>query len=58
MTGNPNALKLTAATVTGVPALKTGKEFVITAAGFTTANLTQFKERCDFWKGLAPKVPI
>ncbi|ORY62210.1 carboxylesterase [Pseudomassariella vexata] len=58
MTGDPNALKLTAENVTGVPPLKSGQEFVVNAQGFSTADLTQFKERCDFWRTHAPKVPI
>lgn len=58
MTGDPNALKLTADDVAGVPPLKSGEEFVIDSEGFTTTNLTQFVERCDFWRELAPKLPI
>ncbi|KAI1864259.1 hypothetical protein JX265_008630 [Neoarthrinium moseri] len=58
MTGDPNALKLTAEDVAGVPALKTGQEFVIDSAGFTTRNLSQFMERCDFWREVAPRLPV
>ncbi|KAI0137013.1 carboxylesterase [Xylariales sp. AK1849] len=58
MTGDPNAMKLTADNVTGVPALKTSEEFVINSEGFATARLTQFVERCDFWRKIAPKLPI
>ncbi|KAJ9142148.1 Proline iminopeptidase [Pleurostoma richardsiae] len=58
MTGDPNALKLTAANVTGVPALATGEEFNINSEGFASLKLTQFKSRCDFWRSVAPKIPI
>ncbi|KAI1426927.1 carboxylesterase [Xylaria sp. FL1777] len=58
MTGDPNALKLTASNVSGLPELKTGQEWVIDSAGFTSAKLVQFEERCAFWKEVAPKVPI
>ncbi|ETS87918.1 hypothetical protein PFICI_01746 [Pestalotiopsis fici W106-1] len=58
MTGDPNALKLTAANVTGVPALQTGQEWVIDSDGFTTSNLTQFVARCNFWREMATKLPV
>ncbi|KAH6660156.1 carboxylesterase [Truncatella angustata] len=58
MTGDPNALKVTAENVTGVPALTTGQEWVIDSQGFTTHNLTQFKKRCDFWREVAPRLPV
>jgi hypothetical protein len=58
MTGDPNALKLTAANVSGVPALETGQEFVIDSEGFATTNLTQFVERCNFWRQLSQKLSI
>jgi len=58
MTGDPNALKLTAEDVTGVPALRTEQEWVIDSQGFTTHNLTQFKQRCDFWRQVAPRLPV
>lgn len=58
MTGDPNALKLTADDVAGVPPLGSGEEFVINTQGFTSAELTQFKERCGLWRELAPRVPV
>ncbi|TGJ80042.1 hypothetical protein E0Z10_g8730 [Xylaria hypoxylon] len=58
MTGDPNALKLTASNVSGLPDLKTEQEWVIDSAGFASAKLDQFKARCAFWKEVAPKVPI
>ena len=58
MTGDPNALKLTADDVPGVPSLATGEEFIINAEGFATAGLELFEERCALWMELAPNVPI
>jgi hypothetical protein len=58
MTGDPNALKLTAANVTGVPALQTEQEWVIDSQGFTESNIAQFLARCDFWREMAAKLPI
>lgn len=58
MTGDPNALKLTADDVSGVPDLSTGREWVIDSAGFTSVELVQLKERCAFWEEVAPDVPI
>ncbi|PSR80824.1 carboxylesteras-like protein [Coniella lustricola] len=57
-TNDPNALKLTPANVSGVPPLSSGKEFNINSTGFTDIKLTQFVERCDFWKSVAAKIPI
>jgi hypothetical protein len=58
MTGDPNKLKLTNSSVPGVPALETGKEFVINEPGFANADITQLTKRCNFWRKLAPKIPI
>jgi len=58
MTGDPNALKLTADDVAGVPDLKTGREWAIDSAGFTNAKIDQLEERCSYWKEVAPKIPI
>lgn len=58
MTSDPNAMKLTGLNDTGVPPISSGKEFNINVAGFANLNLTQFKDRCNFWKKVAPKVPI
>jgi len=51
-------LKLTNASVPGVPGLESGKEFVIDADGFANAEIGQFQKRCDLWKKLAPKIPV
>ncbi|GAW22968.1 hypothetical protein ANO14919_125150 [Xylariales sp. No.14919] len=58
MAGDPNALKLTASNISGLPELSTGQEWVIDNAGFTKVKLLQLKERCAFWKEVAPKMPI
>ena len=58
MTQDPNALKLTAQDVPGLPALKTGKEFVVNSAGFINVELIQFEKRCNFWRKNAGKIPI
>lgn len=59
MTSDPNELKLTGPDEPGVPPLlSSGEEFNINAAGFAQLELTQFRARCDFWKGVAPKIPI
>ncbi|KAI1203799.1 carboxylesterase [Nemania serpens] len=58
MTGNPNALKLTENGISGLPDLKNGREWVIDSAGFSSAKLVQLRERCAFWKKIAPKIPI
>ncbi len=57
-TGDPNAHKLTNSSVPGVPSLESGKEFNINSDGFAQLELGQFRKRCEFWKTLAPKVPI
>ncbi|KAJ3558971.1 hypothetical protein NPX13_g9609 [Xylaria arbuscula] len=58
MTGDPNALKLTASNVSGLPELGTGQEWVIDSAGFTSAKLAQLEDRCAFWREVAPRIPI
>jgi len=58
VSGDPNSIKLTAADVSGVPSLASGREFVIASDGFSMAPITQLKQRCDFWKEKAAKVPI
>lgn len=59
MTSDPNELKLTGPGEADVPPLlSSGEEFNINATGFAQLELTQFKGRCDFWKGVAPKIPI
>lgn len=58
MTGDPNALKLTPPEVAGVPSLKDGEGWVMDDAGFRTTKLEHLSKRCEFWRKVAPKVPI
>jgi hypothetical protein len=51
-------LKLTATNVSRVPDLRNGEEFVIAAEGFSAVKITQLEKRCQFWKDMAPKVPL
>ena len=57
-TGDPNAHKVTNDSVSGVSSLQSQSEFVIGESGFSNVDITQFKERCDFWRSVADKVPI
>ncbi len=58
ITGDPNARKLTNSSILGVPALESGAEFNINKDGFSHLSLPQLRTRCDFWKKMAPKVPM
>ncbi|KAI1821260.1 carboxylesterase [Xylaria intraflava] len=58
MTGDPNALKLTAGNVSGLPELRTGREWVVDSAGFSSAGLSRLESRCAFWKSVAPNIPL
>jgi hypothetical protein len=58
MTGDPNALKLTPADVAGVPSLNDGEGWVLDNVGFSTVKLEHLEKRCEFWRKVAPKVPI
>ncbi|KAI9155070.1 Para-nitrobenzyl esterase [Paramyrothecium foliicola] len=55
---DPNALKLTADSVPGVPPLETNERWIIDAAGFDTTPLAELEERCNFWRKVAKKIPI
>ncbi|KAL4742292.1 Alpha/Beta hydrolase protein [Aspergillus similis] len=58
-TGDPNAHKLTAADVPGVPELKrTGEEWIIAQTGFAEVKLRELKERCEFLSGVGARVPV
>ncbi|OBT69896.1 hypothetical protein VE03_00662 [Pseudogymnoascus sp. 23342-1-I1] len=58
-TGDPNAHKLTDATVLGVPENRsTGKEFVISEDGFHNVKISALRERCEFWRQSAKDVPF
>ncbi|KAL5051621.1 hypothetical protein BDW71DRAFT_193896 [Aspergillus fruticulosus] len=58
-TGDPNAHKLTAADVPGVPELKkTGDEWVIAETGFADVKLRELKGRCEFLSMVGGRVPV
>lgn len=57
-TGDPNAHKLTGASVPGVPRVEEGKQFLVTADGLKQGPITQLKERCAFWLDVSERVPI
>lgn len=57
-TGDPNAHKLTNASVPGVPRVNTGKEFLVTAQGLKQGPISQFEERCAFWLDVSKRVPV
>ncbi|KAL3467250.1 Alpha/Beta hydrolase protein [Aspergillus heterothallicus] len=58
-TGDPNAHKLTDATVVGVPELqRSGKEFVIREDGFDNVEITLLRERCEFLRKVGDRVPV
>lgn len=59
-TADPNAHKLTNASVAGVPKLlpQHGSEFVIESTGFADVPIPQLERRCAFWKSVAPLIPI
>ncbi|PBP20955.1 carboxylesterase [Diplocarpon rosae] len=57
-TGDPNKLKLTNATQSGVPELETELEFLIRKSGLESAGITQLKRRCEFWKEVGRDVPV
>ncbi|KAK5128406.1 hypothetical protein LTR85_003074 [Meristemomyces frigidus] len=58
-TGDPNAHKLTNASVPGVPeSRQTDEEFVIEADGFSNVPTSMLERRCDFWRSVAGEIPI
>ncbi|KAJ4286454.1 hypothetical protein N0V90_013154 [Kalmusia sp. IMI 367209] len=57
-TGDPNAHKVTNESVSGVPALKKRKQFVIRSGGVTNGNVTSLERRCAFWLSVAERIPI
>ncbi|KAF2654553.1 alpha/beta-hydrolase [Lophiostoma macrostomum CBS 122681] len=57
-TGDPNAHKITNATVGSVPRIDSGKQFLVNAGGLTTGTVDMLKKRCDFWLSQAGKVPV
>jgi carboxylesterase type B len=57
-TGDPNAHKVTNASVVGVPGVETEKQFLVTSGGLRQGDLGMLEERCGFWLGVAGRVPI
>lgn len=57
-TGDPNAHKLTNASVPGVPGVETGRQFLVTAEGLKQGPIKQLEERCAFWLSVSKRVPI
>ena len=57
-TGDPNAHKLTNASVPGVPDVEKGKQFVVSASGLKQGPIKQLEERCKFWLDVSKRVPI
>lgn len=58
-TADPNAHKLTNASVVGVPELKaTGEEFVIESEGFGNVEIPLLRERCAFWRSVAHEIDL
>lgn len=57
-TGDPNAHKLTNASVPGVPGVEKGKQFLVTAGGLKQGSIKQLEERCAFWLDVSKRVPV
>ncbi|KAG0650660.1 putative secreted lipase [Hyphodiscus hymeniophilus] len=58
-TGDPNAHKLTNASVPGVPEnWRTGEEFSVETDGFANVRVDSLNARCGFWRQVADDVPI
>jgi hypothetical protein len=58
--GDPNAHKLTNASVASVPSVKEGRQFVVrgTEMRIGEGGIGMLEKRCGFWLGVAGKVPI
>ncbi|KAF1841794.1 carboxylesteras-like protein [Cucurbitaria berberidis CBS 394.84] len=57
-TGDPNAHKVTNASVPAVPNVVEGKQFLVTAGGIKQGGIQMLEERCKFWLEVAERVPI
>ncbi|KAI8937745.1 hypothetical protein NX059_005445 [Plenodomus lindquistii] len=57
-TGDPNAHKITNASVPGVPEVQSGKQFLVTGTGIRTGGIGMLEERCAFWLRRAGRVPV
>lgn len=56
-TGDPNAHKLTNASILGVPPVSEDLLWTMDPDGFHQRQIVQLKQRCDFWLSKALKVP-
>jgi carboxylesterase type B len=57
-TGDPNAHKVTNASIVGAPRLSEGKHLLITEEGLEVGEVEMLGKRCAFWLGVAEKVPV
>ena len=57
-TGDPNAHKVTNASVPSVPDIDKDKQFVVTAEGLKQGPINQLEQRCAFWLDVSKRVPI
>ena len=57
-TGDPNAHKVTNATVAGVPGIEEDSQFLVTPGGQRRGRIALLEERCTFLAGVAERVPI
>ncbi|KAF3004071.1 hypothetical protein E8E13_002608 [Curvularia kusanoi] len=57
-TGDPNAHKVTGASVPGLPRVGEGRQFLVTAEGLGQGPIGQLQERCAFWLDVGGRVPI
>lgn len=57
-TGDPNAHKVTNASVSGVPEIRTGRQFLVTAEGLREGPVDMLEKRCAFWLEVADRVPM
>jgi hypothetical protein len=42
----------------GVPGVKSGMQYLVTAEGLREGGIGMLEERCGFWLGVAGRVPI
>ncbi|KAF2856706.1 alpha/beta-hydrolase [Plenodomus tracheiphilus IPT5] len=57
-TGDPNTHKVTGFGVPAVPDVRSGSQFLVTAAGIAVDGIRELEKRCGFWLGVAARVPI
>jgi hypothetical protein len=57
-TGDPNAHKVTNTTVSGVPDVEEGKQFLVTSSGLRQGEISMLEARCKYWFGVAGKIPV